>query len=113
LYRRVGFSESQEKASITLPNTTEFIHRDWEVVEHFTLAPSWDFLWNATVEEGREKSLLGQAFTTNIEEMPLIRDKSSELVHVAESALKVRHALFVCMDMLVLKVLSDDIGIPP
>jgi hypothetical protein len=57
-------------------------------VENISLTPFWDFLWNVAVEEGREKSLLRQAFTTNPEEVPHHKDVQSDVVHVAESALK-------------------------
>jgi hypothetical protein len=41
------------------------------------------------VEEGREKQLLQQAFTTHLEEIPVPAPTLSDAVHVAESALKV------------------------
>jgi hypothetical protein len=53
------------------------------------VAPTWDFLWNVVVEEGREKHMLRQAFTADVEEMPLVKDPSPDAVRVAESALKV------------------------
>ena len=59
-------------------------------MESTPVAPLWDFLWNATVEEGREKSLLRHAFTMNTEEVPFPKDIQYDAVHVAESAVKVR-----------------------
>ena len=85
--RRVGFAV--QVSSIKLPASIDDIARDWETVEKSNAGPVWDFLWNAQVEEGREKYLLRQPFTTNASDLPTTTDVSSESVHLAESVVKV------------------------
>lgn len=52
-------------------------------------APTWDFVWNAIVEEGREKRMLRQPFNKAVEEMTFGGEGQSEAISLAESALKV------------------------
>lgn len=49
-------------------------------------------MWNANVEEGREKRLMRQAFTQTVEEIPLFAETPPESVALAEAALKVNEA---------------------
>ena len=58
-------------------------------METVPTAPTWDFVWNATVEEGREKRMLHQPFNKTPEKMSFIGEGQSEAISVAESALKV------------------------
>jgi transcription factor C subunit 3 len=46
-------------------------------------------MWNANVEEGKEKGLVRQAFTQTVEEIPLTLETVCEPVRLAEAALKV------------------------
>jgi len=54
-------------------------------------------MWNATVEEGREKQLLQQGFTLNAEEIPAPAGPSSDAIYLAECALKVNLLLRTLM----------------
>jgi oxalate---CoA ligase len=85
--RRAGFV--QREVSINLPTSVDLLH-EWEVMESAPVAPLWDFLWNTSVEEGREKNLLRYALTVGTEEMCVPKDIQSDAVHVAESAVKAR-----------------------
>jgi hypothetical protein len=85
-----------EISNIKLPASVDDIARDWETIEKPNTGPVWDFLWNAQVEEGREKYLLRHPFTTNASDIPSATDASSETVHLAESVVKVS-ALYVPM----------------
>lgn len=91
IHRRVGFAI--EVSNIKLPASIEDISRDWDTVEKPSTGPVWDFLWNAQVEEGREKYMLRHPFIINALDIPPTTDTSSETVHLAESVVKVS-ALF-------------------
>ena len=65
--RRVGFVERD--ASSKLAASVEELHNFYEVGEDVVTAPTWDFMWGTTVEEGREKQFRSQAFTTEPESM--------------------------------------------
>jgi len=54
--------------------------------------PPWDFVWNAAVEEGREKRMLRQPFLNAIDDHRLAGIHMSEAICVAESAVKVYQA---------------------
>jgi len=86
--RRVGYAQPQRSVDVTIPDSVETLLEQFDVIESSVLVPSWDFVWNATVEEGREKRLLSQPFTTKLDELAF-EDTSSEIISLAESALKV------------------------
>jgi hypothetical protein len=69
--------------------SVDWLLEEFDVVESAPNCPTWDFMWNATVEEGREKRLLRQPFTARLDAMSVITKLSSDLTLVAESALKV------------------------
>ncbi|KDQ54862.1 hypothetical protein JAAARDRAFT_352005 [Jaapia argillacea MUCL 33604] len=86
---RVGFTRPQEQTpSLVLPSSIEVLSRDWEVEEKQPAAPLWDFMWNVTLEEGREKTMKRYAFTTIPEVMFTEGEPGSETVNVAEAAVK-------------------------
>lgn len=76
------------------------------------MAPIWDFMWNVTVEEGREKRLLRQSFTKSCDELPHALDGPSESVLVAESALKVIHPFRFVYRLLSLTRVQMALGTP-
>lgn len=88
-HRRVGFAEHKEKSGITIPGSVELLLQTYDVIETAPTAPTWDFMWNATVEEGREKRLLRLPFVHNDDQMSFITDGVDEMTFMAESALKV------------------------
>lgn len=85
---RVGLAEPKEKAGILVPLSIERLLDEFEVVETTPAAPSWDFVWNAAVEEGREKRLLRQPFTREPGEFPPRSMCEEEDIFLAESTLK-------------------------
>ncbi|KAG6896075.1 hypothetical protein C0992_010480 [Termitomyces sp. T32_za158] len=86
---RVGFAQPKESAGTTLSASVDLLLAEYDIVESTLNAPSWDFVWNAAVEEGREKQMLCQPFLKTPEEMPPVLEAPSETVSLAESALKV------------------------
>lgn len=87
--RRVGFLETEIPVTAALPTTPAALTEKWDVIEKAPIAPTWDFMWNGTAEEGREKQLIQQAFTIRGNEIPATRAYPVESVYVADSALKV------------------------
>ncbi|KAG5651227.1 hypothetical protein H0H81_009422 [Sphagnurus paluster] len=85
---RVGFAQPKERAGTVLPSSLDLLLCEYDVVVNTPIAPSWDFVWNAVVEEGREKRMLRQPFLRTSEDMPYIGEPSSEPVSLAESVLK-------------------------
>ncbi|KAF8649735.1 hypothetical protein AX16_005506 [Volvariella volvacea WC 439] len=85
---RVGFVQPREKSAITIPDSVESLHKAFTVIETHATAPTWDFVWNATVEEGREKRMLIHPFLNNVEDPPRSNETLVESICVAESALK-------------------------
>ncbi|KAF8845363.1 hypothetical protein BDN67DRAFT_941224 [Paxillus ammoniavirescens] len=81
---RVGFVERQAAGKLTA--SVEELYERYEVREDIVIAPTWDFMWNTMVEEGREKQFLRQAFTKE-PDIPLEGTKK-ENVQLAEAALK-------------------------
>lgn len=87
--RRVGLAEPKETAGILIPISVERLLDEFEVVETTPTAPTWDFVWNAAVEEGREMRLLRQPFTREPGEFPSRSICEEEDIFLAESTLKV------------------------
>ncbi|KAG6919586.1 hypothetical protein DXG01_004250 [Tephrocybe rancida] len=85
---RVGFAQPKERAGTNIPASLELLLAEYDVVESIPNAPSWDFVWNAVVEEGREKRMLRQPFLKTPEAMPSIGEPPLEAVSLAESSLK-------------------------
>ncbi|KAL0071703.1 hypothetical protein AAF712_000625 [Marasmius tenuissimus] len=52
---RVGYAQPQQAVQVVLSSSLERLYEQFDVVESTPTAPTWDFVWNATVEEGREK----------------------------------------------------------
>ncbi|KAF5377206.1 hypothetical protein D9615_006321 [Tricholomella constricta] len=85
---RVGFAQPKEKARTTLLSSIDMLLNEYEVVESTPTAPSWDFVWNAVVEEGREKRMLRQPFLRTPEDMSSVGEPPLEAISLAESAVK-------------------------
>lgn len=52
-------------------------------------APDWDFMWNALIEEGREKKLKKAVISRCPETFPVVRTSELDEVALAEATLKV------------------------
>ncbi|KAJ3853299.1 hypothetical protein EV368DRAFT_39211 [Lentinula lateritia] len=85
---RVGYMPAQKLAQPTIPSNVSILLEQFDVVETPSSAPSWDFVWNALVEEGREKGMLSLPFTNQVDVLPLRDESESEEMCLAESALK-------------------------
>ncbi|KAJ7139701.1 hypothetical protein C8R44DRAFT_694295 [Mycena epipterygia] len=85
---RVGFAQIEEKEKNIIPASVEELFDQFDIVETPGGNPTWDFMWNAIVDENREKRSLRQAFTTRPDELVLGTENSSDDVLLAESALK-------------------------
>ncbi|KAF9458331.1 hypothetical protein BDZ94DRAFT_1270875 [Collybia nuda] len=84
---RVGFVQPREAAGITIPVTTAQLSVEYDIIETRPTAPPWDFMWNAVVEEGREKRMMRQSFTKR-NEVPSVGESLPEELSLAESAIK-------------------------
>ncbi|KAG6866027.1 hypothetical protein C0991_009436 [Blastosporella zonata] len=85
---RVGFAQPKERAGTYLPASVDILLGEYDVVENTPNVPSWDFVWNAVVEEGREKRMLRQSFLKMPEDMPAVGEIPLEAVSLAESSMK-------------------------
>ncbi|KIJ68695.1 hypothetical protein HYDPIDRAFT_81586 [Hydnomerulius pinastri MD-312] len=83
---RVGFVELE--AVVNLTASIEELYARYEVEGDLVTAPAWDFMWNNTVEEGREKQFLRQAFTKEPNMILPPEGTNDEKVQTAEAALK-------------------------
>lgn len=72
-----------------LPKSVEALHEACEVIERASQVPTWDFVWQGLLDEGREQSMLAHPFLSDVEDVPTVYDSSSDAIHVAESAIKV------------------------
>ena len=85
--RRVGYVENTTRTK--LPASIEDITHHFNVISNTTVSPAWEFMWQANVEEGREKQFLRQSFTHGANEVPYVTNPSDDAVQVAEAAMKV------------------------
>ncbi|KAJ3864146.1 hypothetical protein EV359DRAFT_41641 [Lentinula novae-zelandiae] len=85
---RVGYMPAQKLVQPTIPSNVSTLIEQFDVVETPSSAPSWDFVWNALVEEGREKGMLSLPFTHQVDVLPFRDESISEEMCLAESALK-------------------------
>ncbi|KAG2160090.1 uncharacterized protein EDB93DRAFT_1324544 [Suillus bovinus] len=83
---RVGYVEHTTRTK--LPASVDEIIHHFDVLCNTTISPAWEFVWQATVEEGREKQFLRQSFTHGPDEVPYLTNTSDDVVQVAEAALK-------------------------
>jgi len=75
-----------------IPSTLEQLQEQFEVVEREQLTPDWEYVWNTTIEEGREKKLKRQSFLRFPATFPTSITVPDEIV-VAECAVKVSSAI--------------------
>lgn len=90
--RRVGFVEREAPSKLAI--SVKELYKFYEVGEDVVSAPAWDFMWGATVEEGREKQFRSQAFTKQPDSMH--EGTKNDKVQLAEAALK------ACISILVI-----------
>ncbi|KAH6916823.1 hypothetical protein BKA70DRAFT_313865 [Coprinopsis sp. MPI-PUGE-AT-0042] len=86
---RVGFGQEKNNLATIIPDNVEQLLAEFNVVEDIPTTTTWDFVWNAVVEEGREKRLQRQPFTQELDPLPPQKACSTDNTLVAEAALKV------------------------
>jgi len=64
------------------------------VIDAPPITTPFDFNWSSTVEEGREKKMMATTFTIQPETISEAADLPSDIVCLAESALKVRKGYY-------------------
>ncbi|KDR85305.1 hypothetical protein GALMADRAFT_52101 [Galerina marginata CBS 339.88] len=87
---RVGFAHAKEITNIEIPWDIENLHRSFDVVQAEKTAPEWDFMWNALIEEGREKKLKKVVISRCAEEFPLHPAAETDEIILSEGALKLK-----------------------
>jgi hypothetical protein len=109
--RRVGFAQATETTTLSIPANIEQLQDSFYVFDAERTAPDWDFMWNALIEEGREKRLKQMPLSRCPEPLPCSISGENDEISVAEAALKVLLLLSVMkfIDLLVL-LESDDNG---
>ncbi|KAF9015475.1 hypothetical protein BDQ17DRAFT_1386204 [Cyathus striatus] len=86
---RVGFVEPTEPSGATIPVSIDRLFAGFELTESGLNAPTWDFMWNASVEEGREKRAQRQPFTKFADDSYMSSTESHpDALIIAEAALK-------------------------
>ncbi|KAF6766510.1 hypothetical protein DFP72DRAFT_866743 [Ephemerocybe angulata] len=85
---RVGYGQGKEIMANIIPRDVASLLKGYHVAEETSIAPPWDFVWNAVVEEGREKRLLSQCFTVETEPKSYDKFQDSDERMLAEAALK-------------------------
>ncbi len=105
---RVGILIEDEKENFELPADVLDIADKWVITDRKDTQCSWDFLWNGSAEEGREKQALEEAFVLELDDA-IIPPKDVGLVNVAESAMKVRCEAVSRSNKLHSQVMQDDV----
>jgi oxalate---CoA ligase len=85
---RAGYTQAEESLAVDLPVDVATLNELYDVVERPPAVPTFDFMTNTAVDEGRERLLDAIAFDPALEDMPstgVVSDSRS----LAESALKV------------------------
>ncbi|KAF8167796.1 hypothetical protein B0H34DRAFT_644725 [Crassisporium funariophilum] len=85
---RVGFPQANELATHIIPSDIEMLHSTFDIVEAESTAPEWDFMWNAVVEEGREKKMKRLSISRCPKDSPPYRFPETDDMIIAEAALK-------------------------
>jgi len=89
--RRVGLSKADDPHStgaVLTKTVSDFLSR-WDMRDHIKPTNKMDFMWSSIGDEHREKTLLGEAFST-IQSLPSKLTSANSLLNgVAESVLKV------------------------
>ena len=93
--RRVGFAQATEATTLFIPADIEKLQESFHVFDAERTAPDWDFMWNALIEEGREKKLKQMPLSRCPEPLPCGTSNENDEISIAEAALKV-FALPVC-----------------
>ena len=75
---------------MVIPDSIEQLVEEYHIVEEAPTTTTWDFVWNAIVEEGREKRLQRLPFLQEYDPLPLQNSADTDSSLVAEAAVKVR-----------------------
>lgn len=67
----------------------EQVEECFDVIQAEKTAPEWDFMWNALIEEGREKKLKRHVLARFPEPFPPSKPSDPDNIVLAESTLKV------------------------
>ncbi|CAA7259955.1 unnamed protein product [Cyclocybe aegerita] len=84
---RVGFVPATTTDTVVIPPKIEDLHQHFEITRNEKEAPEWEFMWNALIEEGRERSLKLHIFSRCCEDF-ICPTSESEEIALAEAALK-------------------------
>lgn len=93
--RRVGFAQATEATNLSIPADIEQLQDSFNILDAERAAPDWDFMWNALIEEGREKKLKQMPLSRCPEQLPCSMTSENDKILIAEAALKVFLFLFI------------------
>lgn len=110
-YSRVGISIEDEKDNFELPADIREMNDKWVISERKDGLTTWDFLWNGSAEEGREKQALDEAFVLEIDDA-VTPAKDNEYLTVAESAMKVSVWTFSTLRCQITRIIRWYSGLP-
>ena len=87
--RRVGFAQATEATTLSIPADIEQLQKSFQVFDAERTTPDWDFMWNALIEEGREKKLKQMPLSRCPESLPCSTSIENDEISMAEATLKV------------------------
>ncbi|KAF9478011.1 hypothetical protein BDN70DRAFT_809556 [Pholiota conissans] len=85
---RVGLAQTAETTTFMLPASLKDLQECFDIVQVEKTAPEWDFMWNALIEEGREKKLKRYVLSRYPELFPPSKPLESDVIILAEGTLK-------------------------
>ncbi|KAF9569867.1 hypothetical protein CPC08DRAFT_14379 [Agrocybe pediades] len=85
---RVGLGHAKETPGVALPSSVDALLHNFEVGQAEKVAPDWDFMWNALIEEGREKRLKKTVLSRSPEEFPALFSSETDEIILAEAIVK-------------------------
>lgn len=87
-HRRVGVDQTSNKNAIILPATIDELQQQFDTIERERLAPEWDYIWNTSIEESREKRLKHHVFSRYPAPLPFTSIPKETEIAIAECAVK-------------------------
>ena len=85
----MGQPQVTETPLAVLPATVDCLEETFQVLESEPGSLEWEFMWNALIEEGRDRKLKSKSITLGSEDSALLVETMSDEDTLAEAAIKV------------------------